>query len=136
MLSTPLNLPFPEVLKRPFWDNNAATICAIVICTVSLLWIGFTLRTFGKSFRVGIDVNIKDKLITTGTFSVSRNPIYLAFIVFFLGFFTVHPSISSALFVCLLSAAVHRQIIREEKFLHSHYAEEYEEYCKKVRRYL
>jgi protein-S-isoprenylcysteine O-methyltransferase Ste14 len=32
--------------------------------------------------------------------------------------------------------AIHRQIMREEKFLASHYGAEYDEYRKKARRYL
>jgi protein-S-isoprenylcysteine O-methyltransferase Ste14 len=33
--------------------------------------------SFGTSFRVGIDVEHPDKLVTTGIFAVSRNPIYV-----------------------------------------------------------
>ncbi|MDR0305399.1 MAG: hypothetical protein LBI42_01030 [Chitinispirillales bacterium] len=31
---------------------------------------------------------------------------------------------------------IHRQVLREEKFLRKHYGEEYENYCRRVRRYL
>jgi protein-S-isoprenylcysteine O-methyltransferase Ste14 len=136
ILSLFLNLPFPAVLTKLFIKVDVLNIIAITICTVSLIWFGVTLKTFGKSFRVGIDENTNDKLVTNGTFSISRNPIYMAFIAFFIGIFTAYPNIITSIFLVLLVMAVHRQILREEKFLKSHYGEEYDEYCRKVRRYI
>jgi protein-S-isoprenylcysteine O-methyltransferase Ste14 len=136
IFSSIFNLPFPNILTNLFWKNDILIICAIVICTASLIWFGITLKIFGKSFRVGIDEKTNDKLITNGTFSVSRNPIYLAFITFFIGFFLSYPNIVSSLFLMLFSVIIHRQILREEKFLKDHYGSEYSEYCKNVRRYI
>jgi protein-S-isoprenylcysteine O-methyltransferase Ste14 len=136
ILSPFFNLPFPAVLTKLFIKVDVLSIIAIIICTVSLIWFGVTLKTFGKSFRVGIDENTNDKLITNGTFSVSRNPIYMAFTVFFIGIFTAYPNIVTLIFLVLLVMTIHRQILREEKFLKSHYGEEYDEYCSKVRRYI
>ncbi|MDR2500992.1 MAG: hypothetical protein LBD37_07940 [Treponema sp.] len=39
-------------------------------------------------------------------------------------------------FLVILIITIHRQILREEKFLKKHYGNEYEEYCNQVRRYL
>jgi len=135
IISSVYNLPFPKILIQNFVENKILNICAIVICTISLIWFAVTLKIFGKSFRVGIDENTKDKLITNGTFSISRNPIYLAFITFFTGIFLAYPNIITLLFIILISLTIHRQILREEKFLKNHYGNEYEEYCGKVRRY-
>jgi protein-S-isoprenylcysteine O-methyltransferase Ste14 len=136
LLSPIFNWPFPGILTTIFWENNITTICAIVVCSVSLIWFAVTLKIFGKSFRVGIDENTSDTLITNGTFSISRNPIYLGFITFFTGIFLSYPNIISSVFLVLVIMAVHRQILREEEFLRKHYGEEYEDYQKKVRRYL
>jgi protein-S-isoprenylcysteine O-methyltransferase Ste14 len=136
LLSTFFALPFPSVLTNMFWKNNILTICAIAICSVTLVWFGVTLKVFGRSFRVGIDTHTSEKLITSGTFSVSRNPIYLAFITFFIGIFLSYPNIISSVFLVLITITIHRQILREEKFLKDHYGNEYGEYCKKVRRYI
>jgi protein-S-isoprenylcysteine O-methyltransferase Ste14 len=136
MISSIFDLPFPSILKKLFWDFILFQISAIVICTISLIWFGITLNTFGKSFRVGIDENTTDRLITNGTFSISRNPIYVAFVAFFVGFFLIYPNITSSVLLVFLIAMVHRQILREEKFLKKHYGEEYEKYCKNVHRYI
>jgi hypothetical protein len=34
-----------------------------------------SLVSFGKSFRVGIDIDYPDKLVTSGVFAITRNPI-------------------------------------------------------------
>jgi protein-S-isoprenylcysteine O-methyltransferase Ste14 len=92
--------------------------------------------TFGNSFRVGIDENTNDKLITNGTFGISRNPIYVSFIAFFLGIFLAYPNITSTIFLISVILLIHRQILREEKFLKGHYGKEYDDYCNHVRRYI
>jgi len=50
--------------------------------------------------------------------------------------FLVHRNIVIAVSVGLFALTIHRQILREEKFLAAQYSEEYAEYRKKVRRYL
>jgi protein-S-isoprenylcysteine O-methyltransferase Ste14 len=136
MVSTVFDLPFPVILKSYYWELSILQLCGAVICTISLIWFGITLKVFGKSFRVGIDEYTKDELITNGTFSISRNPIYLAFIAFFLGVFIEYPNIITSVFLILVSITIHRQILREEEFLKGHYGNEYFEYCKRVRRYI
>ncbi|MDR0304758.1 MAG: isoprenylcysteine carboxylmethyltransferase family protein [Chitinispirillales bacterium] len=130
------DLPFPETLKNHFWNPDFLIVAAIIVCSSALVWFGVTLKIFGKSFRVGIDENTKDELVTNGTFAIGRNPIYLAFITFFIGIFTAYPNITTLVFSLLVTATIHRQILREEKFLKNHYGAQYEEYCKKVRRYV
>ena len=136
ILSAVFDLPCPGVLKSHFWKMKILNIFPIAVCTISLIWFGITLKIFGTSFRVGIDEKTNDKLITHGTFSVSRNPIYTAFIAFFIGIFLTYPTIITCVFLVLLAAVIHRQILREEKFLKDHYGEEYENYCNKVHRYI
>jgi protein-S-isoprenylcysteine O-methyltransferase Ste14 len=136
MLSPIFNFPFPNILTANFWENKILYICAVVLCFITLIWFAVTLKVFGKSFRVGIDENTKNDLITNGTFSISRNPIYLAFITFFTGMFLSYPNIISSLFLLLIILTIHRQILREEAFLKKQYGDEYEKYCKKVRRYI
>ena len=136
ILSAVFDLPFPSVLKKQFWSIGILNWAAIVICTISLIWFGITLKVFGNSFRVGIDVKTSDDLITYGTFAFSRNPIYLSFIAFFLGIFLAYPTVITSVFLLFMVTMIHRQILREEKFLEGFYGKKYEEYCAGVHRYL
>jgi protein-S-isoprenylcysteine O-methyltransferase Ste14 len=129
-------LPVPAWLVRSFWDKSWTGWLGLVLAAFALAAAALSLRSFGDSFRVGIDEEKPDKLVTTGMFAVSRNPIYVCFLVFFLGQFLANPCLALAIVVPLLALAIHRQILREEAFLRRHYGQDYLAYCKRVRRYL
>jgi protein-S-isoprenylcysteine O-methyltransferase Ste14 len=131
-----LGLPFPAFAGKSFWNIHILSVLAIVISSISLIWFGMTLITFGNSFRIGIDEKTNNRLITTGTFAISRNPVFLAFIAFFLGVFLMYSNMITLTFLLLLMMMVHRQILKEEIFLKTYYGKEYEDYCAKVRRYI
>ena len=134
-LSAFLDWPFPAIASKPFWDANILHWFASAICTISLILLGFSLKSFGKSFRMGIDRQTKNQLITTGVFAYSRNPVFVSFIIYFLGIFLGNSNMVTAALALLSMLMIHRQILREEVFLKKHYGEEYEAYCRRVRRY-
>lgn len=136
VLAVIFGLPILDSLAKPFWEKIISGWIGLAICAVSLIGFALTLKSFGDSFRVGIDENKPDKLVTTGIFAISRNPIYVCFILFFFGMFLVHRNILIISAVVLFALAIHRQVLREEAFLKRYYGSEYEDYCKKVRRYL
>lgn len=107
-------------------------LCFLVGLTL-LLW---SLISFGRSFRVGIDVDRPDSLVTTGAFAVSRNPIYVAFALVLIGQFLVFPYWVLLVYLVAAFWLFNRQVLREEEFLKQHYGQEFAEYCKNVRRYL
>ncbi|KPU44150.1 hypothetical protein OXPF_23180 [Oxobacter pfennigii] len=130
------NLPIPPILIKSFWISKVSDLSGILLCVAGILGFSSTLISFGDSFRVGIDEKHPDKLVTSGMFAISRNPIYISFLIFFTGMFLLYPNLVIICVLILLSIAIHRQILREEAFLKIHYGKEYEEYFKKVRRYL
>jgi len=136
VLANMFGLPMWSVLIRPFWSSAVPGCVGLILCFISIIGFALALVSFGDSFRVGIDKNKPDKLITSGMFAISRNPLYVCFLMFFAGLFLIHNNIVISTAVVLFALAIHRQVLREEKFLAPHYGVEYEEYCKKVRRYL
>jgi protein-S-isoprenylcysteine O-methyltransferase Ste14 len=136
VLANSFGLPMWSPLIHPFWNNTMPGWIGLTLCAISVIGFALTLASFGDSFRVGIDESKPDKLITSGMFKISRNPIYVCFLMFFAGLFLIHYNIVIAVAIVLFALAIHRQVKREEKFLASHYGDEYEEYRKKVRRYL
>ena len=135
-LANVFHLPLWEPLVRPFWESAVPGWIGLGFSAAAVASLGATLISFGNSFRVGIDEKKPDRLVTSGMFGISRNPIYVCFDAFFTGLFLVHKN--SVILVAAIAFAllIHRQILREEKFLRAHYGAEYEDYCKKVRRYL
>lgn len=136
ILACAFGLPMPRRFVQPFWMSAAVGWLGLALSTVALAGFAITLRSFGDSFRVGIDEKKADKLVTTGMFAVSRNPIYVCFLLFFFGQFLVNPNPALAIVLPLLALAIHRQILREEAFLSVHYGTDYAAYRKRVRRYL
>jgi len=135
VLAKTFGLPLWRPLGYPFWETIIPGWFGLGLCAIAIFGFTLALISFGDSFRVGIDENKPDKLVTTGMFALSRNPIYVCFLLFFAGLFLIHRNIVIAVGMALFAAAIHRQVLREEKFLKSHYGGEYEDYCKKVRRY-
>jgi protein-S-isoprenylcysteine O-methyltransferase Ste14 len=127
---------FPTVSSQQFFHSEIVSWIGVFFCIAGLLLILWSLVSFGQSFRIGIDTEHPNKLITSGVFAFSRNPIYVAFAFVLLGQFLVF---SNWIVLVYMGAAVwlfHRQVSLEEEYLKKHYGQEYLDYCNVVRRYL
>jgi protein-S-isoprenylcysteine O-methyltransferase Ste14 len=126
---------FPTVSTKEFFRSDAISWVGVLFCLAGLLLLLCSLFSFERSFRVGIDISHPDRLITTGVFAFSRNPMYVAFAFILIGQFLIF---SNWILLAYIGAAIwlfHRQVLREEEYLKQHYGQEYLEYCNHVRRY-
>ncbi len=133
IFSNAINLP---QLGTELFRNEFVGWIGVVFCLLGLLLFLYSLISFGKSFRVGIDEDNPGSLITTGAFAISRNPIYTAFGLVLLGEFLIYPNWILLVYVIAGYWLFNRQVLLEEQSLIKIYGEEYKQYCKKVRRYL
>lgn len=129
-------LDLPLLSDRRFFNSEALGWAGVVLCFLAPLFMLLSLISFGSSFRVGIDEETPDQLITTGIFAYSRNPIYVGFVLMLLGQFLVFPNWVPLIYLLAGLWLIHRQVLREEAFLSAHYGREYEVYRARVRRYL
>jgi protein-S-isoprenylcysteine O-methyltransferase Ste14 len=129
-------LPLPTVSRQEFFQSAFSPWIGVAFCTGGLGLLLWSLISFGRSFRVGIDTDRPDRLVTAGIFAVSRNPIYVAFASVLLGQFLIFPNWILLLYMGAATWLFHRQVIREEEYLKKRYGEEYASYCRRVRRYL
>jgi protein-S-isoprenylcysteine O-methyltransferase Ste14 len=129
-------LRWTTVAHTVLFMSRAAGWIGVAFCAGALALIFATLVEFGTSFRVGIDTEHPDKLVTTGVFAFTRNPIYAGFGIMLLGEFLIFPNWILLLYLVAGVALFHRQVLREEAYLVSHYGEEYRAYSERVRRYL
>lgn len=127
---------WPTISRQVFFQSAAIAWFGVLFCAVGLALLLWTLVSFGRSFRVGIDQDRPDQLITTGSFAISRNPIYVAFAIILLGQFLIFPNFILLIYLVAAAWLFHRQALREEAFLQQHYGQEYAAYCRRVRRYL
>jgi protein-S-isoprenylcysteine O-methyltransferase Ste14 len=126
----------PSVSRQAFFTFAAASWIGVGLCLAGGVLLLLSLMSFGRSFRVGIDPQHPDRLVTRGIFTVTRNPIYVAFALVLLGEFLTFPNWILLLYLVAASGLFHRQVLREEEFLRQHYGPEYADYCRRVRRYL
>jgi len=126
----------PSISRQEFFDSEIAAWIGAVLCVSGLLLLFGSAISFGRSFRVGIDVDRPDKLVTTGIFAFSRNPIYVAFAMVLTGELLVFPNWIFLVYTAAAGWLIHRQVLREEEYLNSHYGADYSRYCQRVRRYL
>lgn len=76
-------------------------------------------------------------VIDSGVYGFSRNPIYMAMILIYLGISCFFNSIWFLPFLPLCVLAIHYGVIlREEKYLEGKFGEEYLDYKKRVRRWI
>lgn len=92
--------------------------------------------TMRSSWRVGVSKSDKTELVTSGIFSVSRNPAFLGFDLLYISILLMF--FNWILFLATVFAVLmfHLQIVNvEEDFLLDAFGEEYLNYKKKVCRY-
>ena len=127
---------FPDPLHIGFLHTPAAKSLGVMLVTFGLIPFILAFVNFGSSWRIGIDRERPGKLMTGGIFVVTRNPIYVAFILFFFGIFLINGTWFFLIFALLAIVAIHFQILREEEFLKKQYGDNYAEYSRRVARYL
>jgi protein-S-isoprenylcysteine O-methyltransferase Ste14 len=117
-------------------SSISRSLRGVALCAAGLLLFLSSLVSFGRSFRIGIDTDQPDTLITDGIFAFSRNPIYVAFAIILIGEFLIFPNWLTLIYLGAATWLFHRQVLREEDYLRRHYGAAYQDYCHRVRRYL
>jgi protein-S-isoprenylcysteine O-methyltransferase Ste14 len=120
----------------PFIPSALALAGPLILIAAVLLFV-FSFREFRIS---GTPVRGSERtttIVRTGPYRFSRNPIYLAFVLFLLGLAVALNNlwlfVALAAFVSFISIIV---IPREEQFLERNFQAEYSEYKATVRRWL
>lgn len=127
---------FPQIVKVALLHTQPVKIAGATLAAVGLLIFILAFFSFGDSWRIGIDRKTPSSLVTGGIFSITRNPIYVAFDLIFIGIFLMNGTWFFLVTAALAPLAVHSQVVREEKFLTQRYGDAYARYRKKTPRYL
>lgn len=122
----------------PIWwlEHRWLRWTGVVLLLLSLAWIVAAQAQMGLSWRIGIDTKHHTPLVRTGVFGISRNPIFLGMIVTLVGLFLTLPNALTLLAVSLGVILIGVQVRLEEEFLARAHTAEYEEYRRRVRRWI
>lgn len=115
-------------------DSSTIQYIGLTLLFISLLWTVIAQGHMKNSWRIGIDNDTKTELVTTGLFSVSRNPIFFGMTLSLVGLFLTTPNALTALFLVVGYILIQIQIRLEEEFLEKEHKQTYLDYKQKVRR--
>lgn len=105
----------------------------LVISAFLAIWAVRTIRREGEHENVRRPTN---KLVVSGPFSFSRNPMYLSLNLLYLGIGFLVNTTWLIILLPLALVAIHYGVIsREERYLEGLFGEEYQHYRSKIRRW-
>ena len=116
-----LYLCFLKIKFDSVWFYMGLVIYGVLLCIVSV-------SNFAKSSENGI--NIK------GLYRISRNPMYIAYFIYFLGCMLLTRSFVLLALLIVFQVSAHWIILSEERWCKEKFGDEYINYMKKVRRYI
>ncbi len=112
-------------------------IGGITLLIIALFFLFRSLRQFFLSKNTIILIKPASSLQTTGIYKISRNPMYVGLAIVYLGITCLIGNWWNIILFPLLLLIVQEYIIkREEKYLELEFGNDYEEYTRKVRRWL
>ncbi len=126
-------LEFSElnVLKHPYAQLLGLFImyCATGLIIISQI-------NMGQAWRIGIDYSDSTQLVQKGIFNYSRNPVFIGFILFLLGYLLALPNAVTLTLFILCTALLQVQVAIEEAHLSHRLGTPYIKYCENVRRWI
>lgn len=122
------------VAARP---SPAPWLSLVIMCAGGLI-ILVSQANMGRSWRVGVPKteNHVDVLVTSGMNRYSRNPVYLGIMIFLSGAFLAAPGPLTAFAVLVSFAGLTILIKKEEAYLRRRFGAQYDDYSRRVRRWI
>ena len=123
--------PVLTVVTKPYTSLGLTLmIPAIALAT----WVAKTFRKVGTSYQLHGESSV---LTTSGPFRISRNPMYLAMVIWLFGLAVLLGSLTAFMFPVLLFLAANFLIIPpEERNMEQVFRDQYAEYKQSVRRWV
>ncbi len=92
----------------------------------------------GTSWRIGVPQKEShvDRLVKTGLYKFSRNPVYLGIMIFLVGAVLAAPGPFAGLALIVGAVGLTAIIRQEERYLSDRFGAHYEEYKRRVRRWI
>lgn len=109
---------------------------ALAMMAVGVLAMVAGQRSMGLSWRIGVDRDRATDLVTSGLFRYSRNPIFAGVGAYFIALFLVSPTAPTLAIMAAGLVGMAVQVRLEEEHLGSLHGAAYEDYRRRVRRWV
>ena len=118
-------------------DTGALHVIGIVLAALGGTAVFLAQLGMGASWRIGVSDEERTALVTTGWFSIVRNPIYSAMIVGWTGFAVLVPTWLAFAAIVVIASGLELQVRAvEEPYLVRTHGDEYRGYASRVGRFL
>lgn len=129
-----ISLFIGERFNLLIWFNRLQYIGIFISLTGVVVFIT-AMVTMKSSWRAGVDASQHTKLVRTGIYRISRNPAFLGFDLFYIGFTLAFSNLLQILLLVFCITMLHLQILEEEKYLPTVFGKEYMDFKQSVGRY-
>jgi protein-S-isoprenylcysteine O-methyltransferase Ste14 len=126
---------FPSPLDYPLVEAQSTRITGLVIIVLGFVIYVNAWKTLGNRWRIGHDEKACQYLVKHGAYSISRNPIYLFYDVYFFGTFLINGTGVFLILAISLFITIHHLILEEERVLAIRHGQDYQEYRAHTGRY-
>lgn len=99
--------PFAWLCRGRLVDALPAKLLGVALILCAFVLFVLALSALGNSWRLGLDERHPGRLVTTGIYAYSRNPIYLFFDLYFLGTFLLNGSLFFLIMAVLVALNLH-----------------------------
>ncbi|HUE97803.1 MAG TPA: isoprenylcysteine carboxylmethyltransferase family protein [Anaerolineales bacterium] len=130
---------FPSVYEKffpvSFLSQGGISGAGLILLLFALAWVLIAQQHMQKSWRIGIDEDVRTELVQRGLFKISRNPIFLGMRLMLLGLFLILPNVVMLIIGIVGEILIQIQVRLEEEYLTRIYRDSYLTYQKLVRRW-
>ncbi len=127
-------LPFP--LGARLLDSLHTELIGVVLVALGFAFFISAWIRLGNFWRVGNREEKNNELITEGVYGISRNPIYLFFVLYLSGIFLINGTLIFLIFAVMVALNLHYLTLEEESFLSRVHGTVYHNYCGVTGRYI
>jgi len=127
--------PLPAWFRAQLIRSAACSVAGVCLIVLAFLICLLALHALGSSWRLGIDEKHPGKLVTSGIYRFSRNPIFVFFDLYFISTFLLNGTMLFLLLALFTIANLHYQILQEERFLGQTHGHAYALYRSRTCRY-
>jgi len=100
-------------------------------------WNGWALATFARHRTGLVPGQATTTIVADGPFRFTRNPLYVGLLVLYVAIALLAPTLwGLVLLPAVVTLTLWGAILPEERFLHDRFGDEYDDYARRVRRWL
>ena len=124
-------------LPLPVWSGAVIRVVGCLPLLLGVFLFAWARATFRHHMTALMPWTHTTALVTDGPYGFSRNPIYLSFVLMYLGLSFIFDSAYVLITLVMIIVLFDRlQILREERYLQGLFGTDFDSYAAKVRRWL